>query len=187
MNEVIKCIKERRSIRSYKSEVPSDEVINTLLDAAVWAPSASNTQPWHFTVITDKELLEELDSRAKPPLLENIQSEKYRKMISDPNYKILFDAPCLIMVSSATAQYFGHHDCGCAVQNICLAAHSLGLGTCIIGFLNHLLLRPEGADLLKRLNLPDGYRPCVGITVGYPGDKEPENVGRSYQKFNFIK
>lgn len=185
MNEVIRNIKTRRSIRRYTDQVPSREIIDELLDCAIWAPSGSNAQLWHFTVITNKEFLEEIERRGKEAMYKYSEGN-YKQMAASPSYRVLQGAPCLIVVSCIPEMKFGHHDAAYATQNICLAAHSMGLGTCIVGLLHHLMFHPEGQDIVERFHLPEHYVPSVCILLGYPKGEPPLPREKFYDKFNFI-
>jgi len=154
-NEVISAILDRRSIRSYTDRPVEAEAVETILNAAVNSPSARNLQPWHFTVIRDKALMDEME-------------QGVGRIMNDPDRRIFYDAPMIILVSGDTANRWAKMDCGMATQTILLAAHSLGLGTCVIGFVMQYLDSPEAADTLKKLNLPEGYAPLYAITLGYP-------------------
>ncbi len=76
MNQVLETIKNRRSVRKFKKEQLKDSEIEAILEAAIYAPTALNEQPWHFTVIQNKELLDEINTVSKKTLAENPESMK---------------------------------------------------------------------------------------------------------------
>ena len=150
-NEVIKAILDRRSIRSYTDAPVETDKLETIIHAAINSPSARNLQPWQFTVIRNQALIAELDR----------------------GENIFYGAPAIIMISADSASRWAKMDAGMATQTILLAAHSLGLGTCVIGRVMGYLDTPEAAETLAKLHLPEGYAPLYAITVGYPA-VEPE-------------
>jgi len=135
---VLDAIKTRRSVRSYTSEAVERPVLEQLIHAAIQAPSSSNAQAWAFGVIQGAAALRGYSDRAKVFLLSRITPgspmEKYRARLSDPNVNIFHGAPALLVVyvqPGATSRPL--EDCALAAQNIMLAAHEMGLGTCYIG------------------------------------------------------
>ncbi len=105
MNSVIDAIKSRRAIRNFEDKPVPDSAIQTLLEAATYAPSAINIQPWKFTIVTNKAEMKRLSDMAKPALiraLPDVGDEGLvglKKRLSDPQYNIFYNAPLLIFVS----------------------------------------------------------------------------------------
>lgn len=166
---VLQAIRERRAVRDYKQEPVSAGMIYQLISSASWAPSAMNEQPWHFTVITDKALLDEISQKAKAWLLQSVSSmprpNHFRDLLADENFHILYHAPALIVISAPVGGQWVTEDCALAGQNLMLAATGLGLGTCWIGFAQGWLNTPEARELLNlsRHNI------CVApLVVGHP-------------------
>jgi nitroreductase len=135
LNPVIEAIKSRRAIRSYEDKPVSESAIQTMLEAATYAPSAINVQPWKFTIVTNKAEMKRLSDIAKPMLvrmLPDVGDEGLvglKKRLSDPNYNIFYNAPLLIFVSGLKSPY-AVYDCSMAAQNMMLAAYTLGVGSC---------------------------------------------------------
>ncbi len=160
MTDLMEIIKGRRSIRNYEEKEIPEEFINQALDAFRWAPSWANTQCWEVVIIKDKSLKEKL--QACIPAKGN------------PAIKAVVQAPVLLAVCAkvrASGFYkdtavtkFGDwfmYDLGIATQNLCLTAHSLGLGTVIVGVFDH--------DKAKEvINVPEGYELVTLIPMGYP-------------------
>ncbi len=137
--DIFTTIRERRSCRSYLPDPISDEVIEKILEAAVWAPSAANNQPWEFIVVSNKSVKKEISS----------ESEKCRKILFEKSgwkwvdrYRVNFleEAPVVIAVvgdpQKTGADMFleggglAYRDgCAAAIQNLLLAARALELGT----------------------------------------------------------
>ena len=169
-NPVLQAIADRRSNRGFKPEQITPEQLKTLLDAAEQAPSARNLQPWHFTVVRNKELLKE------------ISDESNKKMERDPATDVFYGAPTVIFLSSdPDAHPWTRFDCGLAAQNIALAAHSIGLGSIIIGIC-YMAISGERADYYKKaLKFPETHTFTVSVAVGIPTetkDAHPIEPGR---------
>jgi len=164
MNEVIKCIKDRYSCRDFSPEPLTDEQVQTLVEAALAAPSALNRMPWHIIAVTDKALIEEMDAEAMNIAAGWDDKSTYERMISRGG-KMFYDAPCLIFVASDGSEW-STLDCGIVSQNIALAAHSLGLGSVICGMARIPLGGSRGEEFKKRLKFPEGYTFGMSVCVG---------------------
>jgi nitroreductase len=157
--DVIEAIATRRSIRRYKRQTPiSDEMMHTLLDAGFSAPSAGNQQPWHFLVIDDHKLLTVIQT-------------------FHPSAKMLTEADKAILVCGDLnlEKFKGYWmiDCAAATENILLAAHGLGLGSCWLG-----IYPREGrvAGMKKLFHLPHHIIPLAVISLGYPAEEKPRET-----------
>jgi len=154
--EVFEAIKKRRSIRAYKNTDIPEETVEKLIEAARWAPSAGNIQPWEFIIVRNKETKRRLAEAAL-------------------NQTFIEEAPVVIVVcadyrrssmgyGSRGATLYCIQDTAAAIQNIHLAAIAMGLGTCWVG-----AFREE--PVKKLLKIPDGVRPVAIIPVGYPAEQ----------------
>ena len=159
----------RRSVREYASQEVDEQAIRRLIEAAVHAPNAVNQQPWMFTVVRDKAVLDKLSRAAKSHMLANItpgaHSDHFRSLLSDPNFHIFYHAPVLVLISAAAYGPWIVEDCALAAENLMLAAHGVGLGSCWIGFAQSFLRTTEGKDLI---DLPVSSVPVAPIIVGHP-------------------
>ncbi len=170
MNEVIRNIKTRRSIRKYQSVQVEQEKLNAILDAAIHAPSGHNQQSWHFLVVRDNGIIEDLDLRIRKSMAESGISRMVT-LGEDPKYRVFFDAPIIVIVSGNEINYDpeGHlipfADCCAAIQDMLLAAHSLGVGSCWIGLARYLFRDPER---MKDIPIPEGFKPYYAVCLGYP-------------------
>jgi len=154
MSDVLKFIQKRRSIRQYKDAPVSEEQVETLLRAAMAAPSAGNEQTWAFVVIRDRARLE-------------------KAMEVHPYAQMCATAPLAILVCGEIArekhQGMWVQDCSAATQNLLLAAANLGLGTCWCG----VHPKPEREDGFRKLcKLPSGVVPFALIAVGVPDEQK---------------
>ena len=148
--EVFEAIKGRRSVRKYKKDSVPEELILKILDAGRWAPSASNVQPWSFIVLKDVEVK--------------------RRVAEVTTYgRFLADAPLGIVVVIDPAVSYrsgGVEDGAIATQNMLLAAHALGLGTCWIGSYNSTYEE----SVKEILEIPKNRRVLSIISIGYPAE-----------------
>ena len=184
MNETIRTIAERFSCRDFSDAPLTDEQITTIANAALAAPSAMNRQPWHVIMITDKTLIDELDSEGMK-ILGAAEDKSGYERIKARGGKIFYDAPCMVLVASDGSSY-ASMDCGILSQNVALAAHSLGLGSVICGMAGIPLSGPQGDEYKKRLQFPDGYEFGIAVLVGtVKSGKEPHELDNS--KLTFIK
>jgi len=153
-NTVLQAISDRRSTRGYKPEQISEEELSALLKAAFESPSANNAQPWHFTVVQNPTLLDEVNTEVK----KNLEG------ISD----IFYGAPTVIFISSDPQSRWGRVDSGIAVQTIALAAQGLGLGSVILGLPDFAFAGNKKEYFATALKFPQGQAFAVAIAVGYP-------------------
>lgn len=172
MNETLRVIRSRRSIRKYKPEPISDAELQAILEAAVYAPSARNRQPWHFSVVRDQAMMARLKKVLKANLL-MCGVEFLVMRASEPGFVAFHDAPMVIIISADEAGGFSPLDCGVVVENIALAAESLNIGSCLMGSSEFLFLGDEGGELKKALGIPDGYRHVCSVTLGYKDCDQP--------------
>ena len=169
-NPVLDAIKSRRAIRSYEDKPVPESAIQTILEAATYAPSAINVQPWKFTIVTNKAEMKHLSDIAKPRLIrmlpdvgdEDLVGLKNR--LSDPNYSIFYNAPLLILVAGAKSPYV-IYDCSMAAQNMMLSAYTLGIGSCWIGTAVPAANEPK---IKSSLGIPEDHDVHAAIIFGYP-------------------
>ena len=173
--ELMEAIRSRRSVRSYAATPVERVTLEKLIDAAVLAPSASNSQPWAFGVIEGVERIGEYGDRAKVAFLARIAADPaqaaFRARLSDPAYRLFHGAPALVCIYARLARDNATGDCSMAAQNLMLAARELGLGTCWIGLAHPLFNSPE---LKGELGVPAEYSAVAQIIVGYPEGGFPE-------------
>ncbi|MBN1261562.1 MAG: nitroreductase family protein [Anaerolineae bacterium] len=154
--DILDVIFRRRSIRAYQRRPVPDEILTTLLRAGMAAPSACNSQPWEFIVVTDPHIL--------TALRERLLTARY-------------NAPAAIVVCSnlkiaanAAARRFWIQDCSAAIENILIAATGMALGSVWIGL--HPL--PIVKRVQQILDIPEEVTPLGMVYVGYPDEeKEP--------------
>ncbi len=185
MNETLKVIQARRSIRKYKPEPIKDAELEEILQAAIYAPSARNSQDWHFSVVRDAAILRKIKEIMKENML-NSGVEFLVKRASEPGFVAFFDAPMLIILSADEKERFAAIDCGAAAENIALAAESLNIGTCLMTSSELLFARDTDGALKKRLGIPAGYRHVCALTVGYKDGEQPFAAARREGLFDIV-
>jgi nitroreductase len=169
-NVVLEALKSRRAIRNYEDKSVPESAIQTILEAAIYAPSAINVQPWKFTIVTNKAQIKHFSDMAKPVLirmLPDVGDEGLvglKKRLSDTNYNIFYNAPLLIFVSGAKSPY-AIYDCSMAAQNMMLAAFTLGIGSCWIGTAVAVANDPKNKPIL---GVPEDHDVHAAIIFGYP-------------------
>jgi nitroreductase len=173
MDNIIDIIKFRRSIRQYLDKPVSREIIDKLIEAAKWAPSGMNEQPWGFIVVQDRPLIKELSDRAIPYINKLIEGNpkyiRYKKRMKVRDFSIFYHAPCVVMVIGRVDAFSYQNDCAMAAQNMMLAASSMGIGSCWIGMMNVL---NEDKWFREKFQLPENYRVVAPIALGYFEDKD---------------
>jgi nitroreductase len=186
VSDTLKTIKIRRSIRSFKAEQIKDDELGSVLEAAMYAPSAGNQQAWHFTVIQNKELLDWLNHTAKEAAKQH-ENEHIRKMAENESLNIFYGAPTLIIVSGNEQAMAIESDCAAANQNMLLAAESIGLGACWINFVLIAFQSANGKEYSKELGIPDGYKPYCSTALGYKKAEAVNAPARKTDLVNYIK
>ena len=167
--ELRTAIRLRRAVRDYTEAPVSAAVLRDLISAASWAPSAMNEQPWHFTVVTDAALMDEISRRSKEWMLKEVAAMPrpghFRDLLADPAFHIFYHAPALIVISVSADKQWAVEDCALAAQNMMLSALEQKLGSCWIGFAQGWLNTEDGLNLL---GLPLRSRVVAPIIVGHP-------------------
>jgi len=174
MTDLMSIIKGRRSIRRFQDKEVPEEVVERLLDAVRWSPSWANTQCWEIVIVKDKA--------TKEMLKETIGT-------TNPSSKGIVEAPLVFAVcgrKKSSGFYKGQvttkfgdwilFDLGIATQSLCLAAHDAGLGTVIIGMLDH---DKAGAVL----GVEEEYEVVALIPVGYPARESSAPKRREISEF----
>ena len=182
-NPVLECIYTRRSVRDYLNKPVPKEIIDELLAAAVMAPSAMNRQPWHFSIVEDKENLDYFNDRAlKQWKIAGIGMKLAMRLQGYGS--VFYNAPLLIVVSGKKGYEWLKDDVGLAVQNMFLAAHSLGLGSCWIGF-----AKPLNKDDVakKRLGIPKDFEIVAPLIFGYAKRSKKKIPKRKPKVLKWIK
>ena len=178
-NPVINAIMGRRSIRKYLDKPVEHEKLAVIAECGINAPNGSNRQPWLLRIVENQELLAEINE-----VYVKANAQQVRR---DRNFKNMFrNAPNIIVVCTP-GKGGGEEDAGMLAENIMLAAHSLGLGTCCLGGVVRFLTSHRQAEFfLEELNIPADYKINFIIAIGYP-DEEPAAKPRDTSKIMYIE
>lgn len=177
MNETLKTIMNRRSIRSYTEKQVENEDLKQIIDAGLYAPSAMNQQSWHFTVIQNKDIINKMNEICKVII----------QQTSKPDLNLFYNAPTVILVSGEEKAIAPENDCSLAMENMFIAAASLGIGSCWVHSVRRLSSTPEGQKLLKEIGIPAGYSIVGSGIFGYPASGSPTPSQRKDSTVNIIK
>ncbi len=186
MNETLKSIRNRRSARSYLPEQIKDEELKAIIDAGIYAPSATNKQPWHFTVVQNKDLIDRLSDGFKE-IAKKSDNEYVKKYGENEKFHVFYNAPTVILVSGDESNNYASVDCAAAVENMLIAAESLEIGSCWVGFIAYLLNSEEGKEFVKELGIPEGFKQIHSVAFGYKKFNLTKAPARKENTVNYIK
>ncbi len=202
-------IVSRRSVRQFKNEPVPRNVIEQIIDLARFAPTASNDQNVSYIVITNKRLIEEtanyifgfairiynMTKKGMGRFLVNLIGLANNRYLRKMDYArqqntengrdfILHNAPVLILILAPKKKPFASDNCNIAATTIINYAHSLGLGTCFIGFLT-MALKFSG-KLRKNLGVPDERQVYANLVMGYPAYRYANTVSRKNPEVQWL-
>ena len=174
MSELASLIESRRSIRNFQEKDVPEDVLNQIFETIRWTPSWANSQCWEIVVVRDAKLKEALKETMAP---------------KNPATKSITGAPVVLGICgklNTTGYYSGQittkfgdwfmFDLGIVTQNICLMAHSMGLGTVVVGLYDH--------DRAKKIiQVPDGYELVALLPLGYPAKTPPAPPRKQIAEF----
>lgn len=184
MNEVLKAIKSRRSVRAYKQQQIKQEELELIIEAGIYAPTGHNQQPWHFTVIQNPDLIGFINEKSKE-IMAKVEIDWIKNLGSKPEIDITYKAPTLIIVSGRKDSISSRTDCTAAVQNMLIAAESLNIGSVWLGFAAFFF---KLDNEVRKLGIPEGYEPYHVIAFGYKAaEKEQAAPKRNYDVVNYIR
>jgi len=189
--EVITTIKERRSCRSFLTEPISDELIEKILEAATWAPSAANNQPWEFIVITNQEVKNRIHFESMI-CKKNIYDKSGWKWVDKYQAGFLLEAPVIIAVIGDPEKIGAHKflegtgtvyqmGCAAAIQNMLLAAHALDLGALWFTLFDRRVMK-------QTLGIDEAKEPLAQVCIGKAAGSPLQTQRKEVQKITrFIK
>ncbi len=169
MNEVIEAMRERRSVRAYTEEVPSDELIERVVDAGLWAASGRGRQSPIVLAVTDRALRDRLSAM------------NARIMGAPEGTDPFYGAPVVLVVLADRSVPTHVYDGSLVMGNLMLAAHELGLGSCWIHRAREEFDTPEGRQILAELGVEGDYEGIGHCVLGYAAEvpePKPRREGR---------
>ena len=189
MNAVMENIRKRRSIRAYEARPVPRDLVNTVIEAGTAAPSAMNSQPWRVVVGEDPAAKRTLLAAALPQAkkiteqVKDVDPERYeliKKRYAELPDPVYYSAPAVIFVIGSGR--YAAHSCPLACENMMLAAHALGLGSCWVGFGAMVTEDPDVRAILELKEDESLYGP---ILLGYPKG-EPARPPKKEPKVKWI-
>ena len=180
-NQVMDIIKARSSIRAYKGEPLTEEQKTVLQEAALASPSAMNLQPYKFIFINNKSIIEGIEQDVVNFFVAMGNKEVVERIKSRDN-KVLYNAPCVIVIAIEEKNSYAKVDAGIAVENLALAAKSIGLDSVIVGMPGVVFSGEKAEYWRNRISIPEGYGYGIGIAVGQadmekaPHEPDPSKI-----------
>lgn len=182
MNETMKTIMHRRAIRRFDTRQIAENVLQEILQAGLYAPSAGGRQRVIFAVCQDKTINEKLgkikraNSNPHMATATSYVSREQPSIADDPKLiNAFYDAPTVITMFAPKNFLFSVDDCAVAAENMMLSADSYGVGSCYIGQGWTAFADPYGLEILKQWNIRTDYYAVMQLLLGYPkeGDAHP--------------
>ena len=170
MNETMKTILTRRSIRKFTDKKVPEEILHELVDAGMHAPSGMCRKTWQFTVVSNAEMINRL-------------TFAIAKVLDREGYD-MYKPTALIIPSNKRDSHWGMEDNACALENIFLAAWSYGVGSVWINQLNGICDEPEIRGLLREMGIPDDHIVYGLAALGYA---DPSAAMPEYREIGEVK
>lgn len=186
MNETLKLIMNRQSVRTFKPDQIEEDKLQAILDAAIQAPNAVNQQMWHFSVIQNKELIAKMGGIIKDRM-KNSGVEFLINMANKPGYDPLHHAPTVIFVTSDENAEYLPLTCGLAAENIVIAAASLGLVSCVTTSSQFMFKSDVGEEIKAEFGIPAGNTTVCAVALGYLDGELPPPVPRNRDVINYVR
>ena len=179
MNDVIKTILERRTIRNYQEKQISKEELDLILEAGLYAPTSGGMQRVEMLVCQDKELNDKL-GRINRKMFGHANSdgihfvsETQKSIADDDNIKSAFyDAPTIITLFAPTDWIYNQQDCASVAITMSLAAWSLGIGSCYVSRAEETFATEYGREIMEKAGIAEDKAAFVHLCLGYPANKD---------------
>ena len=157
MNAVIDALLTRVSVRKFTDQKIEDEKLKLIADCAKAAPSGKNRQARKFTIVHNREKIQE-------------PAQAIAKVHNRSDYRI-YDCDAILLISFAENDIYGQCDSSCAIENTYLAAEALGLGAVWINQLRDKCNEPDIRKVLDSFHIPSNHVICGFVALGYPAEK----------------
>jgi len=187
MNQTLQTISSRFSCRQFVDKSISVEDLQTIANAGVQSPSSMNEQNWHIVVLTNRELIEQLDKDGLELMQANFDKEVYQRRVQERGGKFLHNAAAVVFIAIKDASIKNAEliDLGIISQNIVIAAKSIGIDSCHLGFGRTLFDSDKADEYKTKLKFPKGYKYGHTILLGYAKETKAPHPG-DMQKVTFI-
>jgi nitroreductase len=166
MNETLKVIARRRSLRQFRPEQIAPAELEAILAAGLQAPTGHNDQSCFFAVVQNRDLIGEMSLGSKLEM-QKIPVDWIVNAGKNEKYDVYYGAPTVLIVAARRNAVSPAADVCAAIQNVLIAAESLNIGSCWIGFAKFYFTNPER---YQKLEIPDGYEVHYGVALGYKPD-----------------
>ena len=166
-NAVLDTIAARRSHRAYQDTPVTQAQLDALLAACLQSPSAVNKQPWHISVVRDKQLLSDINDATREGMMRKEAAQRSPRF-EDKKFDVFYNAPLVLFLSADPAWRYSMLDCGIAVQNIALAAERMGLGSVILGLPREAFKGERAAEFRRRLCFLQGEDFAIATPIRVP-------------------
>lgn len=173
MNDTIKTILMRRSVRSYQQKQITDEELQAVLEAGKFAPSAMNQQPCHFVAVQNKEVMEKINNACK--------------VIMGRDIEPFYHAPTIIIVFADQSAIAPVQDASLALENMMIAAASLGISSCWIHSVNAFFVSDAGKEMKREWGVPENYMSVGSCVLGFNAGEVPSAPPRKQDAVTIIK
>lgn len=192
-NFVLETILHRRSVRRYRPENVPDDILQKIIEAGRYAPSGGNNQTSHFLVLQNPAVLSELKKLVTQEFAKMEYTENTYKSIKSSilqsrrgDYDFFYSAPTLIVAANQKGYGNAMADCAAAIENMMLAADSLGIGSCWINQLHWLDENEVIRNYLYTLGLNESETVCGGVSLGYSAEGEKPPLKRMGNEVTMI-
>ncbi len=186
MNELIEKMTTRHAIRRFQKKQVEEDVLQQILTAGLYAPSAGNNQYSRIVVCQDSEINEKLGRISRYMMFKDKDPKSVSHSVSADQPSIMddftimngfYDAPTVLTIFTRSSQY-SHDDAAMIGENILLAAHFLGLGACYIGRTGEVFATEYGQQLRKEWGVPEDMVAVCNILIGYIDGPIPSSKPR---------
>lgn len=174
-NQTISILLNSGTTQKFTNQEIADDKLAIILKAGTQAPSARNTQPWHFSVITNKDILEKINTDSIA-IAEKSAAKDPSKPKLPQGYNALFHAPVAIVISGAVDWSSSTFDTALACENMSIAAQSLGFGSHILMGIMQTFSGPNEAEYRNILGIPDNQKPVAILLIGVPAPAATDAV-----------
>lgn len=171
--EFLDLIKTRRSCRSYRPQQITDEELKAVLEAGTYAPTSRGMQAPYIVAVQNEALRRKLAA----------MNARIMGVTSNPYY----DAPTYVLVFAPAEAHNPIQDGSCILENMMLAAHAIGLGSCWIHREREMFGTEEGKALMKEWGLPDGLTGIGALALGYPAEAPAQPKPRKNDYYRIVK
>ena len=174
-NDILKALRERRSVRQFKREQISDEELQAVLEAGTFAPTAMGTQnPW-IVAVQNPEIVAQL--------------VKMNAEVLGMNGNPYYGAPTIVLVFGSQPEKWANavYDGSLVLGNMMNAAHAIGLGSCWIHREREMFDTEEGKALMRQFGLPEGLMGIGSIALGYPANESMPPKARKSNYYRIVK